>query len=198
MNTTPPFPPKLWEQTPVAVQEYIRTLEARVAALEATVQQLLERLQQDSHNSSRPPSSDPPRALKQRPRRVPSGRKRGGQPGHPGQTRAFVPVEQVDAVVPVKPQQCSRCYYPLQGEDPQPFRHQVAELPRQAGRDGVSDAPFGLPGLRHVYPCGPASRGAHGRFSGHACRPLWPCALGRITCRNARHRTSWKTYLGFP
>jgi len=129
MNTTPPFPPKLWEQTPVAVQEYIRTLEARVAALETTVQQLLERLQQDSHNSSRPPSSDPPRALKQRPHRVPSGRKRGGQPGHPGQTRAFVPVEQVDAVVPVKPQQCSRCYYPLQGEDPQPFRHQVAELP---------------------------------------------------------------------
>ena len=88
MNTTPPFPPELWEQTPVAVQEYIRTLAARVVALEATVQRLLERLQQDSHNSSRPPSSDPPRALEQRPRRVPSGRKRGGQPGHPGQTRA--------------------------------------------------------------------------------------------------------------
>src|SRR4029434_5845594 len=67
MNTTPPFPPELWEQTPVAVQAYIRTLEARVVALEATVQHLLERLQQDSHHSSRPPSSDPPRALKQRP-----------------------------------------------------------------------------------------------------------------------------------
>ena len=51
MNTLPPFPPELWEQTPVAVQEYIRALEARVAALEATVQQLLERLQQDSRNS---------------------------------------------------------------------------------------------------------------------------------------------------
>ena len=60
MNTTPPFPPELWEQTPLAVREYIRTLEARVAVLEATVQQLLERLHQDSHNSSRPPSSDPP------------------------------------------------------------------------------------------------------------------------------------------
>ena len=54
MNTTPPFPPELWEQTPVAVREYIRALEARVAVLEATVQQLLERLPQDSHNSSRP------------------------------------------------------------------------------------------------------------------------------------------------
>src|SRR4051794_33750239 len=87
MNTTPPFPPELWEQTPLAVREYIRTLEARVAELEATVQRLLERLQQDSQNSSRPPSSDPPQALAKRARRGPSGRKRGGQqaiPGRPG------------------------------------------------------------------------------------------------------------------
>ena len=63
MHPTPPFPPELWEQTPLAVREYIRTLEARVAALEATVQQLLERLHQDSPNSSRPPSSDLPQAL---------------------------------------------------------------------------------------------------------------------------------------
>src|SRR5215211_4526373 len=102
MNTTPPFPPELWEQTPIAVREYIRTLEARIAALEATVQQLLERLQQDSHNSSRPPSSDPPQATRQRPHRVPSGRKRGGQPGHQGQSRALVPIEEVDIVIPVK------------------------------------------------------------------------------------------------
>ena len=129
MNTTPPFPPELWEQTPLAVREYIRTLEARIAALEATVQQLLERLQQDSQNSSRPPSSDPPHALGQRPRRVPSGRKRGGQPGHPGHTRALLPLEEVETVVPVKPTQCSRCQHPLTGDDSQPYRHQVTELP---------------------------------------------------------------------
>jgi transposase len=129
MNATPPFPPELWEQTPIAVQEYIRTLEARVAALEATVQRLLERFQQDSRNSSRPPSSDAPQALKQRPRRVPSGRKRGGQPGHQGQSRALVPIEEVDTVVPVKPRQCCRCQHPLQGDDPQPYRHQVTEVP---------------------------------------------------------------------
>src|SRR5215475_15125168 len=104
MNTTPPFPPELWEQTPITVREYIYTLEARVAALEATVQQLLERLHQDSHNSSRPPSSDLPHALRPRPRRGYSGSKRGGQPGHRGQTRTLVPIEDVDTVVPVKPQ----------------------------------------------------------------------------------------------
>ena len=125
----PPFPPELWEQTPVAVQEYIRTLAARVAMLEATVQCLLERLQQDSHNSSRLPSSDPPQALGQRARRERSGRKRGGQPGHPGQPLALTPLEEVDTVIPVRPLQCLRCQHPLQGEDPQPHRHQLTELP---------------------------------------------------------------------
>jgi len=41
----------------------------------------------------------------------------------------LVPMEEVDTVVPVKPQQCRRCQYPLQGEDPQPHRHQVTEVP---------------------------------------------------------------------
>src|SRR5262245_61466536 len=130
MNTSRPFPPELWEQTPRAAQEYIRTLEARLAALETTVQQLLERLQQDSRNSSRPPSSDAPQARPHRPRRVPSGRQRGGQPGHQGQSRALVPIEEVDTVIPVKPHQCAHCQHPLQGDDPQPYRHQVTELPR--------------------------------------------------------------------
>lgn len=129
MNTLPPFPLELWEHIPVAVQTYIRTLEARVAELEATVQRLLERLQQDSQNSSRPPSSDPPHARRQRPRRVPSGRKRGGQPGHPGQSRAWRPLEEVDAVVPVQPTPCARCQHSLEGNDPQPYRHQVTAVP---------------------------------------------------------------------
>src|SRR5205807_2110295 len=118
-----------WEQTPIAVREYLRTLEARVAALEATVQPWLERLQQDAHNSSRPPSSDPPHALRQRPRRRPSGRKRGGQPGHQGQSRALVPIAAVDTVIPGKPRQCLRCQHTLQGEAPQPYRHQGTEAP---------------------------------------------------------------------
>jgi transposase len=136
MMTERPFSPELWDQTPAAVQDYIRTLEARVTAveaivqrLEATVQQLTERLQQDSRTSSRPPSSDPPQAMAKRPRREPSGRRPGGQPGHEGHTRGVVPVAAVDVVCPVKPERCRRCQHPLSGEDPRPQRYQVTDIP---------------------------------------------------------------------
>ena len=129
MNTTSPLSQEVWERTPAEAQAYIRALEARVAALEATVQRLLERLRMDSQNSSQPPSSDPPATRRPRQRHTPSGRKPGGQPGHQGQTRALVPLEDVEAVLPVKPTHCARCQHPLHGEDGQPQRHQVTDLP---------------------------------------------------------------------
>jgi transposase len=129
MDSQIPFPPAIWERIPPEAQAYIRALENRVAALEATVQQLREQVQQTSRTSSRPPSSDPPQALGQRPRREPTGRRPGGQPGHAGQARALVPVEEVDVVVPVKPERCHHCQHLLPGEDPQPQRHQVTEIP---------------------------------------------------------------------
>ena len=129
MDSQIPFLREIWEHIPPEAQVYIRALESRVAALEATVQQLREQVQQTSRTSSRPPSSDPPQALGQRPRREPTGRRLGGQPGHAGQARALVPVEAVDVVVPVKPERCHHCQHLLQGEDPQPQRHQVTEIP---------------------------------------------------------------------
>jgi transposase len=134
MDTHPSLPQDLWEQTPPAVQAYIGTLEARVIALEVMVhaleeqvRTLQEQLSKNSRNSSRPPSSDPPHL--QRPRRPRSQRCRGGQPGHPGQTRLLIPVESVTEVVVVKPEQCRGCRAPLSGDDPTPFRHQVMEMP---------------------------------------------------------------------
>jgi transposase len=119
----------MWERIPPAAQAYIRALESRVAALAATVQPWREQVPQTSRTSSRPPSSDPPQALGPRPRRAPTGRRPGGQPGHAGQARALVPAEAGDVVVPVQPARCHHCQPPVPGEEPPPQRQQVTEIP---------------------------------------------------------------------
>lgn len=137
MDTHPTLPQELWDQTPPEVQVYIRALEVRLESVEALearvhtlqeqVRTLEERLNQNSCNSSRPPSSDPPQSA--RPKRPRSPRRRGGQPGHQGHTRTLIPVEEVDEVVVLKPDECLGCHRPLSGDDPTPFRHQVLEIP---------------------------------------------------------------------
>lgn len=99
----------------------------RVAKLEAENGDLRARLAQNSTNSSKPPSSDPPGV----PRQVkpPSGRKPGGQPGHKRNLRELIPVEQVDEVKDVLPSICRCCKGHLHGRDPDPIRHQVTEVP---------------------------------------------------------------------
>ena len=129
MHSEPLFSADTWERTPPEAQAYMRALEARAAALETMVQEWRAQRQQHSHTSSRPPSSDPPQALGQRPRREPSGRRPGGQPGHAGQTRVLLSVEAVDGIIPVKPERCPRCQHALQGEEPLPQRRQVTEMP---------------------------------------------------------------------
>jgi transposase len=132
MDTIFPLPKVIWDLIPPAAQAAIRDLvqgyEQRLQALQRQVEALQQRLGQNSSNSSRPPSSDGPR-VKRRPPQPKTGRKRGAQPGHTAQQRPLVPPEQVDQVVPVKPTTCRRCHRPLQGVDPQPLRHQVAEIP---------------------------------------------------------------------
>jgi transposase len=94
---------------------------------------------QNSVTSSKPPSSDG-LAGKQRPRcasqRKKSGRKPGGQPGHPGHHRDLFPSERVNKVVPVYPPQCGHCEKAFSDRDRaraaqgKAQRHQVTELPK--------------------------------------------------------------------
>ncbi len=113
-----------WEKTPSTVQEYI-------AKQAAELQDAQERLGQNSQNSSRPPSSDTPDQKEQKTekKKKPNKRKPGGQPGHPGHKRELKPIEEVDEVVPVKPEKCGHCGEGLTGEDVDPHRHQVTEIP---------------------------------------------------------------------
>ena len=106
-------------------------LRAQNAALQERIRELEVQLGQNSLNSSRPPSTDPPQTPP-RAKAPPTGRRRGGQPGHRGAFRALLPVEQVDEVMVVVPEACRHCQQPF----PEPggrrrarvWRHQVVEL----------------------------------------------------------------------
>jgi len=124
-----PFSEAEWAQTPPAVQEFVLALIARVQALEAEVSALRERVNRNSRNSSRPPSSDGPNVPPTPRKRAKGKRKRGGQPGHTGTTRKLVPIEQVKDSHDIKPEACRTCGHALEGKDPDPYRHQVTEIP---------------------------------------------------------------------
>lgn len=107
----------------------VEALEARLAASLTRIQDLEERLRQNSSNSSRPPSADPPSKPKAKKKRR-SGRKRGAQPGHEAQFRPLVPVEQVDKLEHVHPKTCTACGgRNLEDSGSIPDRHQVTEIP---------------------------------------------------------------------
>jgi transposase len=106
---------------PPEAQAIIRLLLARIAELEA-------RLNKSPRNSSLPPSTEHPHA-KPTPPKQRSGKKPGGQPGHPKHERTMIPADQCQAVVTIKPASCRRCGERLTGADPQPLRHQVWEIP---------------------------------------------------------------------
>lgn len=117
-----------WKGTPEAVRHLVHGLLHSVAQLQQRVAQLEEINHRDSGNSSQPPSSDSP-YKRPPPKGKPSGRKRGGQPGHEGQGRKLKPLREVNRVVVSKPIACCACGALLLGEDPTPCRHQVSELP---------------------------------------------------------------------
>ncbi len=102
-------------------------LQAQVAALAVQVETLQARLAKDSHNSSKPPSSD---GLARKPKslRKLSGRKPGGQLGHRGETLHLVATP--DVVVEHRPAACAHCQTSLDREPALLWeRRQVQELP---------------------------------------------------------------------
>jgi transposase len=118
----------------------------RCERLEARVERLEEELRKDSCNSSKPPSSDPPRTRRERRAEarakakelLGAERKAGAQPGHRGSGRKLVPEDQVDEIVDHFPESCQNCGHGFASSERRPSsrfgRHQVAELPPIAVR----------------------------------------------------------------
>src|SRR5580765_2326699 len=113
----PPEPdgPVSPESVNAALQKQNAALSALVAALQARVAELERQLGLNSGNSGKPPSSD---GLKKKPVRVSSlrersGKKTGGQKGHPGKTLSRV--ETPDTTIDHFPEICAGCGGALTG-----------------------------------------------------------------------------------
>ena len=132
MTKPPPLPDAIRASLPLEVQAYLTAVEAYLEAVETRLAELEARLKQNSHNSSRPPSSDPP-STPPRPQKLSrSERKRGGQPGHPGRHRALKAVADVDEVVAHRPRLCPTCQTCLPSDAVtvgEPVRQQVWDVP---------------------------------------------------------------------
>ena len=94
----------------------IATLMAQVTALTRQVAELAAKLGQNSRNSHLPPSSDPPGSAGKtgsgKPRSK-SARKRGGQRGHRGTRREFVPEARVHDFIDFYPAEYENCWAAL-------------------------------------------------------------------------------------
>jgi len=99
----------------------------RVAKLEEQLAKALALLGQNSSNSNKPPSTDPPTGKQSK--KKSKGRLRGGQKGHGGSRRQLLPPERVDEVVDLFPSSCENCWIPLaSASDRFPKRYQVTDL----------------------------------------------------------------------
>ena len=110
-----------------ALCQEIPLLRKRIEEQEVEISKLKEKLNTNSTNSSKPPSSD---GFKKAPsKKKKSNRKRGGQLGHKGMARQLLPVEQVDRVETCGAVKQCECGGAVQSTGKYQ-RHQVHELPR--------------------------------------------------------------------
>jgi len=128
-----PFSELQWLQTPELVRHHILNLERalhdmqqQVELLEKRVEKLEVQNKKNSHNSSKPPSSDPPFARKKRKQKK-NKRSKGGQKGHePHQQQILEPNE--SHLLP--PKRCSCGHSVFDPKQMKPFYvHQHIELP---------------------------------------------------------------------
>jgi transposase len=97
------------------------------AALKAEVAEVKAKLNQNSSNSNKPPSSDGPTVVP--PPRKPKGKKRGGQPGHDPNRRVLLDPALCRAIYRYQPTRCpcGSCRF---GKLKRVARHQVTYLPQ--------------------------------------------------------------------
>jgi transposase len=119
---------RLKEENNQLIKE-ISELKKENEQLNDQVNSLREQLNKDSHNSSKPPSSDGlKKKMKTKSLRKSSGKKPGGQPGHVGHTLEMV--QNPDNIVTHQITKCEKCGYSLDSEEIFNVEsHQVFDIP---------------------------------------------------------------------
>jgi transposase len=120
----------LCASNPEAILAYIESLESQIKELSERLQALEARLNQNSRNSSKPPSTD--FSVKEKPnpksRREKSGKKPGGQEGHSGTTLNMV--NDPDEVIEHSLSCCEECGCTLESIEVEAYeKRQIFDIP---------------------------------------------------------------------
>jgi transposase len=111
-----------WDTTPASIQGLVLVLSERLTQLE-------EKLNKNSQNSSKPPSTDGFGQSVSGKKNRKKPKKRHPSDHSPRQARKLKPSEECDQVHEVIPPVCQGCGASLSGHDSHPHRHQEIELP---------------------------------------------------------------------
>lgn len=117
-----------WDATPESIKLVIEDLHGLVAGLSQRISAIDEKFNKNSKNSSIPPSKkgfggEQKQEQKQE-QKTPKQRTKNTK-----SEKKLYPPDECKAIHEEKPSACSECGEQLQGSDPEPYRHQIIEMP---------------------------------------------------------------------
>jgi transposase len=122
------FTTEEWDLTPPRVKDFVVQQQQRIEELEKQLQEIAEKVNTNSQNSGIPPSTEIVKPEKKKPKKR-KKRNRGGQKGHQGYKRELYPEKECNKIENHLPEICNCCGEKLSGEDTNPYRHQIVEIP---------------------------------------------------------------------
>lgn len=128
LHSTNFFTTEEWDLTPPRVKDFVVQQQKRIEQLEKQLESLAEKVNTNSQNSGIPPSTEIVKPEKKKPKKK-KKRNRGGQKGHLGYRRELYPEEDCNQIENHLPEICDCCGEKLSGEDANPYRHQIVEIP---------------------------------------------------------------------
>ena len=120
-----------WAATPESIQQVVLKLVEQLKLQNNRITLLEEQQRRNSKNSSQPPSKDEKGSTGTEAKQTKQSKKKvfGFKPRKGKRERELYPPEECQSIQDEKPSVCRVCGEALSGEDPQPYRHQIMDLP---------------------------------------------------------------------